>query len=328
MATKLTKRLRVNLEGDSQEEVVVQAVDSLVLKAPPSPAMKVATVANLDQKEATVEVNAAVAKVREAKTANKTTKMQLLEKLPSLLMVKRNPDNLAETATLTISHQTKLKEPNTELIVSQESLVSKKKQRLPPLVTKGLETQDLLASKDPEVASKARQQPVESRKKNQDLLVSQKLHVKERKVVRLKDKTDIPASQDSHVVAKMVKMKATQDLPVNQDKPVVAKMGKMKATQDLPESQDNLVEAKIIKVTQRLPNPTGPQGSTKIQKPEATIKVLTDALEDPVVKVVEVVAVKAVVTGPMANNVADEVTATAVVDFVPKVIALLLSEMV
>ena len=89
MEKKLTKRLRVNLEGASQEEAAVQAVDSLSLMAPPSPAMKLATVVRLELKEETVEVNAVVAKVKEAKTANVAhQKMQLLEKLPSLLMVK------------------------------------------------------------------------------------------------------------------------------------------------------------------------------------------------------------------------------------------------
>jgi len=87
------------------------------------------------------------------------------------------------------------------------------------------------------------------------------------------------------------------------------------------------VEAKIIKATQRTLDPRGPQESTKMEKLEATIKVPTDVLEDPVAKVVEVAVAKAV-TDPTAKTVVDEETATAVVDFVPKVIAPLLSEMV
>jgi len=94
MEKKSTTRLRVNLESASQEEAAVQAVDSLSLKVPPSPAMKatvvkLAPVVRLELTEATVEVSAEVVEVKEAKTANVVhQKMQLLEKLPSLLIVK------------------------------------------------------------------------------------------------------------------------------------------------------------------------------------------------------------------------------------------------
>ena len=78
-----------NQESASQEEAAVQAVEDLVPKALPDPALKVATVVDLELKEATVAENAAVAEVKEAKTANAAhQKMQLLEKLPSLLMEK------------------------------------------------------------------------------------------------------------------------------------------------------------------------------------------------------------------------------------------------
>jgi hypothetical protein len=78
-----------NQESASQEEAAVQAVEDLVLKALADPALKVATVVDLELKEATVAENAAVAEVKEAKTANAAhQKMQLLEKLPSLLMEK------------------------------------------------------------------------------------------------------------------------------------------------------------------------------------------------------------------------------------------------
>ncbi len=86
---KFTRSLRENQESASQEEAAVQAVEALVLKAPPDPALKVATEAHLELKEATVEENAAVAEVKEAKTANAAhQKMRSLEKLPSLLMAK------------------------------------------------------------------------------------------------------------------------------------------------------------------------------------------------------------------------------------------------
>ena len=78
-----------NQESASQEEAAVQAVEDLVLKALADPALKVATVVDLELKEATVAENAAVAEVKEAKTANAAhQKMQLLEKLPSQLMEK------------------------------------------------------------------------------------------------------------------------------------------------------------------------------------------------------------------------------------------------
>ena len=78
-----------NQESASQEEAAVQAVEDLVPKALPDPALKVATVVDLELKEATVAENAAVAEVKEAKTANAAhQKMQLLEKLPSQLMEK------------------------------------------------------------------------------------------------------------------------------------------------------------------------------------------------------------------------------------------------
>ena len=78
-----------NQESASQEEAAVQAVEDLVLKALADPALKVATVVDLELKEATVAENAAVAEVKEAKTANAAhQKMQLLEKLLSLLMEK------------------------------------------------------------------------------------------------------------------------------------------------------------------------------------------------------------------------------------------------
>ena len=78
-----------NQESASKEEAAVQAVEDLVPKALPDPVLKVATVVDLELKEATVAENAAVAEVKEAKTANAAhQKMQLLEKLPSLLMEK------------------------------------------------------------------------------------------------------------------------------------------------------------------------------------------------------------------------------------------------
>ena len=203
---------------------------------------------------------------------------------------------------------------------NQESQESKKKSRLPPVVMKSQETQDLHVNKDLVVAKITKHPLTESRKESQDPLVSQKPHVKDRKVVKLKDTTDLPASQDNLAVAKKAKMRATLDPPVNQDNPAVDRRAKMKVTQDPLVSQDSPVVARIIKVTQHTLNPKDPQESSKIQKSEAMIEVPTDVPEDPVVRVAEV-AVAKVVRDLMVNSVVEEETATAVVDLAPKVIA-------
>ena len=200
---------------------------------------------------------------------------------------------------------------------NQESQESKKKLRL-PVEMKSQETKDLHVNKDLVVAKITKHPLTESRKESQDPLVSQKPHVKDRKVVKLKDTTDLPASQDNHAVAKKAKMRVTLDPPVNQDNPAVARRAKTKVTQDV--SQDNPVVARIIKVTQHTLNLKDPQESTKMNKSEAMIEVPTDVPEDPVVRVAEV-AVAKVVRDPMVNSMEEEETATAVVDLAPKVIA-------
>jgi len=181
---------------------------------------------------------------------------------------------------------------------NQESQESKKKLRL-PVEMKSQETKDLHVNKDLVVAKITKHPLTESRKESQDPLVSQKPHVKDRKAVKLKDTTDLPASQDNHAVAKKAKMRVTLDPPVNQDNPAVAR---------------------IIKVTQHTLNLKDLQESTKMNKSEAMIEVPTDVPEDPVVRVAGVAVVK-VVRDPMVNSVAEEETATAVVDLAPKVIA-------
>ena len=200
---------------------------------------------------------------------------------------------------------------------NQESQESKKKLRL-PVEMKSQETKDLHVNKDLVVAKITKHPLTESRKESQDPIVSQKPHVKDRKVVKLKDTTDLPASQDNHAVAKKAKMRVTLDPPVNQDNPAVARRAKTKVTQDV--SQDNPAVARIIKVTQHTLNLKDPQESTKMNKSEAMIEVPTDVPEDPVVRVAEV-AVEKVVRDPMVNSAAEEETATAVVDLAPKVIA-------
>ena len=200
---------------------------------------------------------------------------------------------------------------------NQESQESKKKLRL-LVEMKSQETKDLHVNKDLVVAKITKHPLTESRKESQDPLVSQKPHVKDRKVVKLKDTTDLPASQDNHAVAKKAKMRVTLDPPVNQDNPAVARRAKTKVTQDV--SQDNPAVARIIKVTQHTLDLKDPQESTKMNKSEAMIEVPTDVPEDPVVRVAEV-AVEKVVRDPMVNSVAEEETATAVVDLAPKVIA-------
>ena len=200
---------------------------------------------------------------------------------------------------------------------NQESQESKKKLRL-PVEMKSQETKDLHVNKDLVVAKITKHPLTESMKESQDPLVSQKPHVKDRKVVKLKDTTDLPASQDNHAVAKKAKMRVTLDPPVNQDNPAVARRAKTKVTQDV--SQDNPAVARIIKVTQHTLNLKDPQESTKMNKSEAMIEVPTDVPEDPVVRVAEV-AVAKVVRDPMVNSVEEEETATAVVDLAPKVIA-------
>jgi hypothetical protein len=202
---------------------------------------------------------------------------------------------------------------------NQESQESKKKLRL-PVEMKSQETKDLHVNKDLVVAKITKHPLTESRKESQDPLVSQKPHVKDRKVVKLKDTTDLPASQDNHAVAKKAKMRVTLDPPVNQDNPAVARRAKMKVTQDPHVSQDNPAVARIIKVTQHTLNLKDLQESTKMNKSEAMIEVPTDVPEDPVVRVAGVAVVK-VVRDPMVNSVAEEETATAVVDLAPKVIA-------
>ena len=175
---------------------------------------------------------------------------------------------------------------------NQESQESKKKLRL-PVEMKSQETKDLHVNKDLVVAKITKHPLTESRKLSQDPIVSQKPHVKDRKVVKLKDTTDLPASQDNHAVAKKAKMRVTLDPPVNQDNPAVARRAKTKVTQDV--SQDNPAVARIIKVTQHTLNLKDPQESTKMNKSEAMIEVPTDVPEDPVVRVAEVaVAEKAV----------------------------------
>jgi hypothetical protein len=83
------RSLKENQESANQEEAAAQAVEDLVPKVLPDPALKVATVADPELKEATVVENAVVAEVKEAKTANADhQKMQLLEKPPSQLMAK------------------------------------------------------------------------------------------------------------------------------------------------------------------------------------------------------------------------------------------------
>ena len=200
---------------------------------------------------------------------------------------------------------------------NQESQESKKKLRL-PVEMKSQETKDLHVNKDLVVAKITKHPLTESRKESQDPIVSQKPHVKDRKVVKLKDTTDLPASQDNHAVAKKAKMRVTLDPTVNQDNPAVARRAKTKVTQDV--SQDNPAVARIIKVTQHTLDLKDPQESTKMNKSEAMIEVPTDVPEDPVVRVAEVAVVK-VVRDPMVNSVAEEETATAVVDLAPKVIA-------
>lgn len=200
---------------------------------------------------------------------------------------------------------------------NQESQESKKKLRL-PVEMKSQETKDLHVNKDLVVAKITKHPLTESRKESQDPLVSQKPHVKDRKVVKLKDTTDLPASKDNHAVAKKAKMRVTLDPTVNQDNPAVARRAKTKVTQDV--SKDNPAVARIIKVTQHTLNLKDPQESTKMNKSEAMIEVPTDVPEDPVVRVAEV-AVAKVVRDPMVNSVEEEETATAVVDLAPKVIA-------
>ncbi len=147
---------------------------------------------------------------------------------------------------------------------NQESQESKKKLRL-RVEMKSQETRDLHVNKDLVVAKITKHPLTESRKESQDPLVSQKPHVKDRKAVKLKDTTDLPASQDNHAVAKKAKMRVTLDPPVNQDNPAVARRAKMKVTKDPTVSQDNPAVARIIKVTQHtLINLKDPQESTEM----------------------------------------------------------------
>ena len=201
---------------------------------------------------------------------------------------------------------------------NQESQESKKKERLSLMEMKSQKIKDLPVIQDLVAARITKLLLTETKKESKDPLVSRERLVKDKKA-KLKDIVDHPANQDSHVVATRDKLKVTLDLIVSQDSPVVAMKAKMRVTPDPLVNLDSLEVDRMVKMTGRTLNPKDLQESTKMEKSEAMTEVPTDVPEDPVVRVVEVAAVK-VAKDPMVNSVAEEETATAVVDLVPKAI--------
>jgi len=185
--------------------------------------------------------------------------------------------------------------------------------------TKSQETQDLNVIQDLVVARITKLMLTETKKESQDHLVSQKRHVRGKKV-KLKDIPDPPVNKDNPVVARKATMRDTPDPLVSLDNPVEARKATMRVTPDPLVILDNILEVdRMVKLTRHTLNPKDPQESTKMEKSEAMTEVPTDVPEDPVVRVAEV-AVAKVVRDPMVNSVAEEETATVVVDLVPKAI--------